>query len=256
MAASTFERALTEVFGHEGAYSSDSRDPGNWTGGKIGVGVLKGTKYGIAANTYPHLDIKNLTLKQAGLIYREEYWGKVGANAMPVGVDLVAFDAAVNSGVPRAKRWYAETRQPEPVPTIQRFCARRLAFMQSLKAFGTFGRGWTKRVARIEATAVTWALAALGRSPGAIRDELVTHATTARAESKKQARNATVSGGGTTAGAGSATQATDLATPEIVAAVLLIVIIGGLITAVLIHRSRAKRAVARAYAEEAATINA
>ena len=60
----TFDEAFRRLIGHEGGYSTDRRDPGNWTGGKVGVGVLKGTKYGIAANTYPNLDIKNLVVFQ------------------------------------------------------------------------------------------------------------------------------------------------------------------------------------------------
>jgi lysozyme family protein len=255
MAAETFERALTEIFGHEGGYSDNPKDPGNWTGGRVGAGALKGTKYGIAANTFPHLDIRSLTLKQAALIYRDRYWGEVGADAMPVGVDLAVFDAAVNSGVPRAKSWYAEACAPEPVPTIQRFCARRIAFLQGLKTWATFGRGWTTRVARIEATAVAWALAALGRAPAAIRTELEAHANMAREASNKEARKAAASSGGAAAGAGTAAaQAPDLTAPENIAALLAILLVGGLVTAVLIHRSRARRAVGRAYAEEAAFI--
>ena len=55
-----FEKAFERLIGHEGGYSTDRNDPGNWTGGKVGSGTFKGTKYGIAANTYPNLDIKNL----------------------------------------------------------------------------------------------------------------------------------------------------------------------------------------------------
>jgi hypothetical protein len=35
----------------------DERDPGNWTGGAIGKGELRGTKWGISAQTYPQIDI-------------------------------------------------------------------------------------------------------------------------------------------------------------------------------------------------------
>ena len=39
----TFDEAFRRLIGHEGGYSTDRRDPGNWTGGKVGVGILKGT---------------------------------------------------------------------------------------------------------------------------------------------------------------------------------------------------------------------
>lgn len=48
----TFDKAFNRLIGHEAGYSNDRRDPGNWTGGKVGIGTLKGTKFGIAANTY------------------------------------------------------------------------------------------------------------------------------------------------------------------------------------------------------------
>jgi hypothetical protein len=67
----SFDQAFHRLIGHEGGYSDDRRDPGNWTKGKIGAGILKGTKYGLAANTYPNLDIKNLTLAQAKEIYKK-----------------------------------------------------------------------------------------------------------------------------------------------------------------------------------------
>lgn len=54
----TFDKAFDRLIGHEAGYSNDRRDPGNWTGGIVGKGQLKGTKFGIAANTYPNLDIK------------------------------------------------------------------------------------------------------------------------------------------------------------------------------------------------------
>jgi lysozyme family protein len=49
----TFDAAFIRLIDHEGAYSADPRDPGNWTGGRVNAGQLKGTKYGIAANIGP-----------------------------------------------------------------------------------------------------------------------------------------------------------------------------------------------------------
>lgn len=46
----TFEEAFDRLIGHEGGYSDDPTDNGNWTGGKRGAGLLKGTKYGIGAD--------------------------------------------------------------------------------------------------------------------------------------------------------------------------------------------------------------
>ena len=98
----TFDEAFRRLIGHEGGYSADRRDPGNWTGGKVGVGVLKGTKYGIAANTYPNLDIKNLTIAQAKEIYKKDWWDKLGGNGLHSAITFQLWDFAINAGKKRA----------------------------------------------------------------------------------------------------------------------------------------------------------
>lgn len=95
-------RAYELVLGHEGGFTDDRHDRGNWTTGRIGQGQLKGTKYGISAMAYPHLDIRNLTLDQARDIYFEDYWKPAGCELLPDGVAYAQFDAAVNHGVSRA----------------------------------------------------------------------------------------------------------------------------------------------------------
>ena len=62
-----FDKAFDRLIGHEGGFTNDSRDAGNWTGGKVGVGKLVGTKFGLSAATYPTLDIKNITIVEAKL---------------------------------------------------------------------------------------------------------------------------------------------------------------------------------------------
>ena len=72
----TFDLAFTRLIGNEGVLSMDPKDSGNWTGGKIGLGKLKGSKYGISAASYPMVDIANLTLEGAKAIYlRDEIRG-------------------------------------------------------------------------------------------------------------------------------------------------------------------------------------
>jgi lysozyme family protein len=69
------------ILNHEGGFQKLPNDKGNWTGGKIGVGVLKGTKYGISAARFPELDIENLTVAAAEEIYRAQYWFYDGINS-------------------------------------------------------------------------------------------------------------------------------------------------------------------------------
>lgn len=156
-----FDLAFDRLIGHEGVFSGDPKDPGNWTGGRPNVGELKGTKYGIAANTYGHLDIKNLTVDQAKAIYLEDFWNVIGSATHPA-IKFQFFDAAVNHGHGNAVRFLqraarvADDGQWGKVSqaaldamdhndALLRFLGYRLKFWASLKKFDNFGRGWTNR---------------------------------------------------------------------------------------------------------------
>jgi lysozyme family protein len=181
MAALNFEAAFDEIIGHEGELSMVRSDPGNWTGRRVGVGTLKGTKYGISAASYPWEDIKNLTLARAREIYRRDYWSKVSADDLPAGVDLVVFDLAVNGGVGRAAVHLQKAAmvkadmkigpvtlyavdQMDPSVLIDRICNSRLAEMKTFPTWGDFGNGWTRRVNDIRVTSKAWA--AKAKPPG------------------------------------------------------------------------------------------
>lgn len=70
-----FKPAVEELIRrYEGGFQKREDDPGNWTGGAIGKGELKGTKYGISAASFPDVDIENLTLDQAEALYLRDWW--------------------------------------------------------------------------------------------------------------------------------------------------------------------------------------
>ncbi len=162
--ADQFDKFIRRILSHEGGFSDNRKDPGNWTGGKVGLGELKGTKFGIAANTYPHLDIRGLTWDQAAAIYRRDYWDKARCGELPPAVGYQLLDGAVNSGVGRATRWLqaaagttpdgvigpmtlAAVASAEPCDLVLRFLAGRLEFMSELPAWQTFSKGWARRIA-------------------------------------------------------------------------------------------------------------
>lgn len=159
-----FDTAFERLIGHEGGYTDNPKDRGNWDSGIIGVGTLKGTKFGIAAHKYPTLDIKNLTLEQAKAIYRRDYWDPMECDQLPFAVAFEVFDVAVNHGVARAVLMLQETAGVEadgdlgPVTLAavnamhpdrfqMRFNAARLDFYTQLSTWPAFGRGWARRVA-------------------------------------------------------------------------------------------------------------
>lgn len=95
---SDFDTAFANVIDAEAGLSMDADDPGNWTGGAKGKGVLKGTKYGISAMSYPKEDIAGLTLGRAMDLYRRDYWIPAGGEVLPWPLNYALFDTVVNQG--------------------------------------------------------------------------------------------------------------------------------------------------------------
>lgn len=97
--AADVEIALVSTFGHEGGFQALHNDSGNWTGGKVGVGVNKGTNFGISAASYPHEDIRKLTIPRAAYLYERDFWRPLGLHKCENQVIAnEIFDAAVNMG--------------------------------------------------------------------------------------------------------------------------------------------------------------
>jgi len=145
-----FEHAFATTVGVEGGYTRNAVDPGDWTGGAVNVGDLKGTKYGISAASYPMLDIASLTLDQAQAVYKRDYWDRIGADALGSALALLAFDAAVNNGVGRARQWLLLVQnQPDLRAACIEFTAQRTLFMASLPGWRNFGLGWARRLANL-----------------------------------------------------------------------------------------------------------
>jgi lysozyme family protein len=159
-----FDAAFERLLGNEGGFTQDSRDRGNWTGGEVGNGVCKGTKYGISAAAYPGEDIEGLTLERARELYRRDYWGQAGCDAVPPALKYAVFDMAVNSGVRAAVKALqtsvGETVDgilgPRTLQAIQsmpadrlrlRFAANRLLLLTEAHSWPAYGRGWVRRVA-------------------------------------------------------------------------------------------------------------
>jgi len=91
--------AITLSPTHEGGFQDNPNDKGNWTGGQIGQGELKGTNMGISAREFPTLDIKNLTVAQASAIYQTKYWNALYAQIEEQVIANKLFDLGVLFGV-------------------------------------------------------------------------------------------------------------------------------------------------------------
>lgn len=147
---SNFDECIDFILDHEGGYVNHPSDPGGET------------NFGIAKKFYPHLDIKNLTEKQAKEIYYNDYWLKLKCDKMPLPVALMVFDSGVNQGlVASAKILQRALRitddgaigsktldaieDSKPSLLLPELCARRCHYYAGTRNVDTFGLGWMRR---------------------------------------------------------------------------------------------------------------
>jgi len=161
-----FEQCLALVLKEEGGYVNDPRDPG----GRTNHGVTQKTWESYVGHPVTEMDMMNLTIQDVAPLYKEQYWDKINGDSLPLGIDYATFDMAVNSGVGRAAKTLqqvlgvgadgqigqatinaCEAANAREVATG--VCEARLAFLQSLPTYGTFGKGWSNRVAAVEKAA-------------------------------------------------------------------------------------------------------
>lgn len=162
MARGNFDRALTAALKHEGGYVDHPKDPGGATNLGITIGTLRAWR----GKSVTKEDVRFLTRAEAASIYRKQYWDAVRGDDLPDGLDYAMFDYAVNSGAGRA------IRDLQAVLDVQRdgqigaitldaiarryarelvnaLMDRRLAFLQGLRTWPTFGKGWGRRVREV-----------------------------------------------------------------------------------------------------------
>jgi lysozyme family protein len=120
-----FNQAQEFVKVVEGGYGNDSRDNGNWTGGKVNSGILIGTNHGISApvlkewlgRTPSIADMKNLPYSTALQIYKKNYWDALSLSIVEnQSLALLIYDGAVNQGVYRLKGFLADSLSSVGIP--------------------------------------------------------------------------------------------------------------------------------------------
>ncbi len=159
-----FKVSFNRVFANEGSFQDDYKDRGNWSSGKVRVGELRGTKFGISAAAYPKLDIKNLTKLRAERIYRRDWWDALNMDSFKPALQYQMFDAAVNHGMHNATRIFqhavgvkadgvigpitkSKAAEIDVNDLLLHFLAERLVFITHIKTWSVFGKGWSRRIA-------------------------------------------------------------------------------------------------------------
>ncbi|MEY9718780.1 glycoside hydrolase family 108 protein [Sinorhizobium fredii] len=245
-----FEICHPITAGREGGWSNHEADPGGET--MYGVTEKRWHEYQDKMGM-KRTPVRTITKAQALKFYRSEFWDACGAATLFAGVDLAVYDASVNSGVSRGRKWLkAAIGSSNHAETVKRICRARLSFMQSLAIWKTFGKGWGRRVADIEVRGVAMALAAMGATEGRIKADARAEAEAAKKAAKSAGSKAATSAGGAVA-SGSAPAvdqaAADPAALWLFGALFLVLAIGA---AVMIIRKRVADARADAYGKAAA----
>jgi lysozyme family protein len=170
MATSGYDESLRRVLAHEGGYTNDRDDPGGPT--NFGITIYDYRKY-VNANATAG-DVRAMTLDQAKAIYRSKYWDALRGDDLPAGIDYALFDYGVNSGISRAAKvlqrilgvaddgiigplTLAAVTARAPAAVVNALCAERLTFLQSLRTWPVFGKGWGRRVAEVKDAALAMA---------------------------------------------------------------------------------------------------
>lgn len=165
MTASNYGEALRRLLLHEGGYTNHPSDPGGPT--NFGITIVDYRKYVKRAATAA--DVKAMTLDEARRIYRAKYWDAQRCDDLPAGVDYTVFDYGVNSGIGRSGKVLrrcldlpddssavndaviATAAKADAKALAAAICDERLRFLQRLKTWDVFGKGWARRVAEVKA---------------------------------------------------------------------------------------------------------
>lgn len=152
---------ITSAF--EGGLSFHPKDPGGRTNGGVTQKVYD------AYREYKHLPLRDVAAmenSERGDVFYGQYWVPAGCPSLPTGLDFVVFDFAINSGVARAVKELQrlvgaevdgimgkltlskvkDAYRNNAEDLILGYCFRRMTFLKGLKTWGTFGKGWERRV--------------------------------------------------------------------------------------------------------------
>ena len=148
---SNFDVAFADIIGVEGKETNDPNDPGGLT------------RFGIAKNSNPDVDVANLTLDDAKALYKARYWDPVHGDDLKWPLCLLVFDCAVNQGADIAKKLLqksvgtvqdgvlgqntiAAIGRANQLELCAMFMAQRARRYTGTRNFDLYGDGWFKRL--------------------------------------------------------------------------------------------------------------
>jgi lysozyme family protein len=163
---SNWQKSFELMLKSEGGFVNHPSDPGGMTN----LGVTKATWENWVGRESDEAEMRGLTPEKVEPLYKKKYWDAVRGDELPVGLDYLMFDFAVNAGAGRAIKTLqtavgvtpdggfgpmtmAAVQAVDPVDLIERFSQAKEDFYRSLNTFATFGKGWLNRVADVKVKA-------------------------------------------------------------------------------------------------------
>jgi lysozyme family protein len=125
------------------------------------------TKFGVAKNANPDLDITNLDWETVEAVYYDRYWVAGACGSLPPRVAVLHFDGCVNHGISRAKKFLqgavgaeqdgivgrqtlAAVSAMDPIAVCESICIQRAKFYRDIVAAKPaqerFLKGWLRRI--------------------------------------------------------------------------------------------------------------
>jgi len=163
---SNWDNSFKLMLKSEGGFVNHPSDPGGMTN----LGVTKATWENWVGRESDEAEMRGLTPEKVEPLYKKKYWDAVRGDELPMGLDYLMFDFAVNAGAGRAIKTLqtavgvtpdggfgpmtmAAVQAVDPVELIERFSQAKEDFYRSLTTFATFGKGWLNRVADVKVKA-------------------------------------------------------------------------------------------------------
>jgi lysozyme family protein len=163
---SNWSNAFALMLKSEGGFVNHPSDPGGMTN----LGVTKATWENWVGRESDEAEMRGLTPEKVEPLYKKKYFDAVRGDELPMGLDYLMFDFAVNAGAGRAIKTLqtavgvtpdggfgpmtmAAVQAVDPVELIERFSQAKEDFYRSLTTFATFGKGWLNRVADVKVKA-------------------------------------------------------------------------------------------------------
>lgn len=161
MSQKNFDQLTQYLLIHEGGYVNHPKDPGGATNKGVTQRVYTAYRKRMGREDR---SVRHIEMSEVMDIYRTQYWDAVDGDLLPVGLDYAVYDFAVNSGPDRAVKFLQRilrVREDGIIGNltleairgvnnieglIEEYCVSRWEWMQTLKTWDTFGRGWTRRV--------------------------------------------------------------------------------------------------------------